>query len=63
MTQTPDTVNGVVLAVLDGIAIREDESGNAFLQADTPNLDRLFDEYAYTELAASGPAVGLPDGY
>ncbi|MDY6765806.1 MAG: 2,3-bisphosphoglycerate-independent phosphoglycerate mutase, partial [Candidatus Nanohaloarchaea archaeon] len=56
-------MDGVVLAVLDGIGIREERDGNAFLQADTPHLDRLFDEYPYTELAAYGPAVGLPEGY
>ncbi|MDY6761961.1 MAG: 2,3-bisphosphoglycerate-independent phosphoglycerate mutase, partial [Candidatus Nanohaloarchaea archaeon] len=56
-------MNGVVLAVLDGIGVRDEVEGNAFRQADTPNLDRLFEEEPYTELAAYGEAVGLPDGY
>ncbi len=53
----------VVLVVLDGVGISPTDEGNAFAQADTPVLDGLFDTYPYTELDASGPAVGLPDGY
>ncbi|MFB6265796.1 MAG: 2,3-bisphosphoglycerate-independent phosphoglycerate mutase, partial [Candidatus Nanohaloarchaea archaeon] len=56
-------MEGVILAVLDGIAIREEEEGNAFRQADTPNLDRLFSENPCTQLTAWGEAVGLPEGY
>ncbi len=57
------TVNGVVLAVLDGIGMRDEEEGNAVMQAETPSLDRFFAEAPYTELAAYGEAVGLPPGY
>ncbi|MCJ7479169.1 MAG: 2,3-bisphosphoglycerate-independent phosphoglycerate mutase, partial [Candidatus Nanohaloarchaeota archaeon QJJ-7] len=56
-------MDGVVLAVLDGLGVRKGEDGNAFLHADTPNLDRLFSENPYTELRAWGEAVGLPEGY
>ncbi|MDY6773566.1 MAG: 2,3-bisphosphoglycerate-independent phosphoglycerate mutase, partial [Candidatus Nanohaloarchaea archaeon] len=56
-------MEGVVLAVLDGIGIREEREGNAFLQAETPNLDRMFSQEPYTELKAWGEAVGLPQGY
>ncbi|MDY6766389.1 MAG: 2,3-bisphosphoglycerate-independent phosphoglycerate mutase [Candidatus Nanohaloarchaea archaeon] len=56
-------MNGVVLAVLDGIGIRDETEGNAVKQADTPALDRLFREKPHTELAAYGEAVGLPEGY
>lgn len=52
-----------MLAVLDGIGIQDEEEGNAVVQADTPNLDRLFSRFPYTELEAYGPAVGLPEGY
>lgn len=53
----------VVLVVLDGVGIAPDSDRNAFTAADTPVLDELFGTYPYTELSASGPAVGLPDGY
>ncbi len=52
----------VVLVVMDGVGLREEVEGNAFKQAETPNLDALM-ENGYAELEASGPAVGLPEGY
>ncbi|MFB6146002.1 MAG: 2,3-bisphosphoglycerate-independent phosphoglycerate mutase [Candidatus Nanohaloarchaea archaeon] len=52
----------VVLVVMDGVGLRNEEQGNAFRQADTPNLDELM-EKGYARLEASGPAVGLPEGY
>ncbi len=53
----------VALVVMDGMGVRDVESDNAVAQADTPHLDDLFDTEPYTELAAYGPAVGLPEGY
>lgn len=53
----------VLLVVMDGVGLRDKTEGNAFKQADTPNLDRLMEENGYAELEASGPAVGLPEGY
>ncbi|MFB6182449.1 MAG: 2,3-bisphosphoglycerate-independent phosphoglycerate mutase [Candidatus Nanohaloarchaea archaeon] len=55
-------MNPVVLVVMDGVGLRDEKQGNAFKQADTPNLDSLMEE-GYTELKASGNAVGLPEGY
>lgn len=52
----------VLLVVMDGVGLREQEEANAFKQADTPNLDSSM-EQGYAELEASGPAVGLPEGY
>jgi len=52
-----------LLVVMDGVGIREEKQGNAFLQADTPNLDKLKKQHNYASLEASGPAVGLPEGY
>ncbi len=52
----------VVLVVMDGVGLREETEGNAFKQAETPNLDDLMED-GYAELEASGPAVGLPEGY
>ncbi|MFB6265620.1 MAG: 2,3-bisphosphoglycerate-independent phosphoglycerate mutase [Candidatus Nanohaloarchaea archaeon] len=55
--------NGVVLVVMDGVGVREEEDRNAVKIADTPNLDRIFSTNPYTELEASGKVVGLPPGY
>lgn len=52
-----------LLVVIDGFGVREEREGNAVKQADTPNLDKLKEKYNYTTLEASGPAVGLPEGY
>ena len=52
-----------ILVVIDGLGLREETEGNTFKQADTPTLDYLMDKYGYQELDASGPAVGLPEGY
>ena len=52
----------VMLIILDGWGIREKESGNAVLQADTPNFDRWLRQRERAILDASGEAVGLvPD--
>ncbi|MFC3041342.1 2,3-bisphosphoglycerate-independent phosphoglycerate mutase [Virgibacillus xinjiangensis] len=50
------------LIILDGFAIREQEEGNAVKQANTPNFDRYWKQFAHNQLTASGEAVGLPDG-
>ena len=50
------------LIILDGFAIRDEEKGNAVKQAKTPNFDRYWNQYAHSQLNASGRAVGLPDG-
>jgi len=47
---------------MDGIGLRDEEEGNAFKRAETPNLDSLMEE-GFQEVEASGPAVGLPEGY
>ena len=50
--------------ILDGFGIgkKGEEKANAILAADTPNIDRLFAENAFTQIGASGMDVGLPDG-
>ena len=52
----------VMLIVLDGWGIGKEYEGNAVELADTPQMDRLFQEYPNTILEASGLAVGLPEG-
>ena len=51
-----------VLMILDGIALNDEERGNAFKKAVKPNLDRLVNTYPNTYIKASGLAVGLPEG-
>jgi len=52
----------ILLAILDGFGCSRETRGNAIKNAHTPNFDRLFREYPYTTLKASGSAVGLPEG-
>lgn len=52
----------IILTIMDGIALREEEHGNAFKLANTPNLNRLMSEYGFSKLDASGEVVGLPAG-
>ncbi len=52
----------VVLTILDGWGLGEDNEGNAVTRADTPFIDSLFTQYPHTQLKCSGEAVGLPAG-
>ncbi|MBN1377334.1 2,3-bisphosphoglycerate-independent phosphoglycerate mutase, partial [Candidatus Woesearchaeota archaeon] len=54
--------NPVVLITIDGWGIRNKKEGNAVLQAETPNIDRLIEEYPHTKLKTSGTSLGLPKG-
>ena len=51
-----------MLMILDGFGIREETFGNAIAAAKTPVLDRLFAEYPFITIEASGEPVGLPAG-
>ena len=55
-------VDSLALVVLDGWGLAEPGPGNAVEQADTPVFDELWSTYPHTQLQASGPAVGLPEG-
>ena len=57
-----DRCHPTILVILDGVGINPDPQNNALAQAQTPRLDALFSEHAFTQLQASGAAVGLPDG-
>jgi len=52
----------VLLCILDGCGIREESDGNAFLNAQKPNFDKLWNNYPHNTLIASGEEVGLPEG-
>ena len=47
---------------MDGFGLCGSMAGNAVKTADTPRLDQFFQEFAHTELQASGLDVGLPAG-
>jgi len=52
----------LVLLILDGWGYREDPADNAILQANTPVMDRLWQQYPHSLISGSGMDVGLPDG-
>ncbi|MGE4553177.1 MAG: 2,3-bisphosphoglycerate-independent phosphoglycerate mutase, partial [Desulfovibrionaceae bacterium] len=52
-----------LLLILDGWGVAPAGPGNAVTLARTPNLDRLRAAWPGTQLACSGRAVGLPDGF
>ena len=52
----------IVLAILDGYGLREEEHGNAVKLANNPVFNNLWYTYPHTQLTASGQLVGLPKG-
>lgn len=50
----------VVLVVMDGVGVSDNELGNAVKMAYKPNLDELWNNCPHTVLRAHGLAVGLP---
>ena len=52
----------VLLCIMDGVGIRENEKGNALKNANTKTIDKLMKEYPNILLEASGEYVGLPKG-
>ncbi len=55
-------VKPVVLCILDGFALIDENRGNAVNQANKPNIDRLLKQYPHTKIMAAGMDVGLPEG-
>ena len=51
-----------MLMILDGFGENNHKEGNAVKLANTPNIDKLMKKYPTTKIAASGLAVGLPEG-
>lgn len=50
------------LIILDGFGIREESKYNAVKTDGVKNITKLWNEYPHTQIAASGLAVGLPEG-
>ena len=57
MTKKP-----VAIIILDGFGKRDETVGNAVAQANKQNFDRYWNEFPHATMAASGLAVGLPEG-
>src|SRR3989344_2831366 len=52
----------VVLLILDGWGIAQDNPGNAITRANCTQFNGLWFSYPHTILVANGQAVGLPEG-
>ena len=52
----------IVLLILDGLGIRENENGNAVKMANIPNLNNIMSKYPWSSLNTCGEEVGLPKG-
>ena len=52
----------VILTILDGYGLREEEHGNAVKLANNKVFNMLWERYPHTQLEASGQQVGLPKG-
>ncbi len=52
----------ILLVILDGWGHGPDPERSAIAQANTPFVDRLYDDYPNAELVTYGEAVGLPEG-
>lgn len=62
MKDTPIKRKPVILCIMDGYGLRNENFGNAVNQANKPHLDDFFANYPCTKIEASGEAVGLPEG-
>lgn len=62
MTASYTAQRPVLLCILDGWGLNPVSENNAVAMAQTPNYDRLWNEYPHTTLRADGLSVGLPEG-
>lgn len=51
----------ILMIILDGFGIREEEHGNAIKKANMPYFNKIWNEYPHSILEASGEFVGLPE--
>ena len=54
--------NLTMLMILDGFGKNSNKEANAVVEANKPNIDKLMMMCPTSEVYASGPSVGLPDG-
>lgn len=62
MTTTHNLTKQVLLVICDGMGYSDNTNKNAVRDANTPNLDSLFENYPFTTIEPGGEAVGLPKG-
>ena len=55
-------VKNLLLLILDGWGLNDEQKGNLIAQARTPVMDELWGKYPSTRLRAAGSAVGMPEG-
>ncbi|HEY7976214.1 MAG TPA: 2,3-bisphosphoglycerate-independent phosphoglycerate mutase, partial [Ktedonobacterales bacterium] len=58
----PDIPRPLTLIVMDGYGINPRKDANAIAMAHKPHLDAIARAWPHTQVATSGPAVGLPEG-
>ncbi len=58
----PSIPRPLTLIVMDGYGINPRKDANAIAMARKPHLDALERQWPHTQVATSGPAVGLPEG-
>lgn len=56
------TKQPILLAILDGFGITNEQNGNAVSLSNMSNIENLKNNYPWIEAHASGKWVGLPDG-
>ena len=52
----------IILLILDGFGLRENENGNAIKMANIPNINNIMAKYPMSNLITYGEEVGLPKG-
>ena len=52
----------IILLVLDGFGLRQNDNGNAVKMSNIPNLNKIMETYPMSELSTTGEEVGLPKG-
>jgi len=62
MTALKNISKKVLLVILDGFGITDDDSKNAIKAAKKPHIDSYFKDYPFTLIEAGGQKVGLPKG-
>ena len=53
----------LILTIMDGWGIGEDDEHNPIFLADTPNIDHIMDNYPHTIIGAAGEHIGLTPGH
>lgn len=55
------SINPIILIILDGWGYSENKKGNAIKIANIPTMEKIWKNYPFTLINASGQSVGLPN--